>query len=287
MRGGLAAILVLVGLAFVVTANVFFTVSETEQALLLQFGESKGKITTAGLNTKIPFVQNVIKFDKRIQTALESLEVPDKDRQRLTVDAFVRYRITDPLLFYQTLVTEEMATERLQFLLGSSLRNVVANTTIFDVLSEEREHVMGAIQEQVSRSVKEFGIAVVDVRMRRTDLPQQNVDSILDRMVAERTREANEARAEGNEIDNRLRSQAERDRTVILAEANKQSEILQGEGDAERNRIYAEAYTRDADFFAFYRSMIAYGRALGAADTTMVISPTSEFFQYLGSDRGK
>jgi membrane protease subunit HflC len=284
MRRGLAAILVALAIGAVLVANVFFSVSETEQAILLQFGQKINVIQKAGLNAKIPFVQNVLKYDKRILTVdQDSIDVPDKDRQRLIVDAFVRYRIADPFKYYQTQGSEST----LRQLLSSTARNVIANTTIFAVLSSERDAVMGAIQKEVSVAAKQYGLEIVDVRIRRTDLPPQNVESIVDRMVAERTREANQLRAEGTEIKNRIMAEADRGRTVLLAEANKQSEILMGEGDAERNKIYAEAFSRDPDFFAFYRSMDAYKKALGPSDTTMIISPTGEFFQYLGSDRGK
>lgn len=287
MRAGLAGILVAGAVGAVLLANIFFTVSETEQAIVLQFGAPKETIRTAGLNFKIPVIQNVVKFDKRILTAEDSWEVPDRDRQRLKVDAFVRYKISDPLKFYQSITTEEAGAGRMKILLGSSLRNVIANTTIASVLSEKRDEVMGSIREQVATSATAFGISVVDVQIRRTDLPPQNVASIVDRMVQERVREANQARAEGNEINARITAEADRQVTVIDAEARKKAETVMGQGDAERNRIYAEAFSKDPDFFAFYRSLIAYKKALGAADTTMVISPTSEFFRYLGSDRGK
>jgi len=287
MRASLAAIVVAVAIAGVIVANVFFAVSETEQAIVLQFGAQKEVIRTAGLNFKVPVVQNVVKFDKRILTAEDSWEVPDKDRQRLKVDAFVRYKINDPLKFYQSLATEEAGAARMKILLGSSLRNVIANTTIASVLSEKRDEVMGSIRTAVATSAEAFGIVVVDVQIRRTDLPPQNVESIVDRMVSERKREANQARAEGNENSVKITAEADRAVTVIDAEARKQAEITMGQGDAERNRIYAEAFSKDPDFFAFYRSLIAYKKALGPSDTTMVISPTSEFFRYLGSDRGK
>lgn len=287
MRASLAAIIVAVAIAGVLVANVFFAVSETEQAIVLQFGAQKEVIRTAGLNVKVPIVQNVVKFDKRILTAEDSWEVPDKDRQRLKVDAFVRYKIDDPLKFYQSIATEEAGAGRMKILLGSSLRNVIANTTIASVLSEKRDEVMGSIRTAVATSAQAFGIVVVDVQIRRTDLPPQNVESIVNRMVAERTREANQARAEGNEINVKITAEADRAVTVIDAEARKQAEVTMGQGDAERNRIYAEAFSKDPDFFAFYRSLIAYKKALGPNDTTMVISPTSEFFRYLGSDRGK
>lgn len=288
LRGGLLFLVVLLGLGVMLISNVFFIVPETQQALVLQFGQPKNQMRDAGLYMKTPFVQNVLYFDKRILNASgESLEAPDSERRRLLVDAFVRYRIVDALKFYQTLVTPENGRQRMLTLLSSSLRNEIGKTTIFTVLSEERGVVMDNIQNAVNGSASEFGIEVVDVRIRRADLPQQNINSILDRMVSEREREAQEARAEGQEIKNRIESQADREREVILAEANRDSEIIRGEGDGERNRIYADSYGQDSEFFAFYRAMVAYERALGNSDTTMIIAPDSEFFKYLGSDLGK
>ena len=288
-------------LALVIITNTFFTVSEMQQAVVLQFGAPKNVINApiggnrAGLYVKVPFVQQVVYFDKRIQTAdMESLEVPDKERRRIVIDAFVRYQIVDPLQFYQTLGSEAVGRARMLTMLSSSLRDEMGKTTIFAVLSEERGTVMTAINNSVNESSagsgpndKGLGVKVIDVRIRRADLPQQNVNSIIERMVAERLREATAARAGGDQIKNTIESQADREATIILAEAKKQSEIIRGEGDAERNRIYAEAYSRDPEFFAFYRSMLSYQKALSAKDTTMVISPNSEFFKFLGDDKGK
>lgn len=294
MRGSVVVVLGLIVIAIALAANSFFTVNEMQEAVVFQLGEPKAVINApggkdqAGLYTKIPGVQRVIYFDKRIQSAdMDSLEVPDSERRRILVDAFVRYRIVEPLKFYQTLVNESNARQRMLALLSSALRNEFGTTTIFTVLSEERDDVMRAIRKSVNQQASEFGIKVVDVRIRRADLPQQNINSIVDRMVAERKREANEARAEGQEIKNTIESQADRERTVILAEAQKQSDIIRGQGDAERNQIYAKAYSKDPKFFAFYRSMQAYKGALSDKDTTMVISPTGEFFKYLRDDSGK
>lgn len=288
LKGGLLFLVVLLGLGVMLVSNVFFIVPETQQALVLQFGQPKNQMRDAGLYMKTPFVQNVLYFDKRILNASgESLEAPDSERRRLLVDAFVRYRIIDALKFYQTLVTPENGRQRMLTLLSSSLRNEIGKTTIFTVLSEERGVVMQNIQDAVNSSASEFGIEVVDVRIRRADLPQQNINSILDRMVSEREREAQEARAEGQEIKNRIESQADREREVILAEAHRDSEIIRGDGDGERNKIYADSYGKDPEFFAFYRAMVAYERALGSNDTTMIIAPDSEFFKYLGSDLGR
>ncbi|MFZ1989515.1 MAG: protease modulator HflC [Alphaproteobacteria bacterium] len=301
MRVPALALVIGVVVALIVVTNTFFTVNEMQQAIVLQFGAPKNVVNAAvgrngpGLYVKIPFVQNVVYFEKRIQTAdMESLEVPDKERRRIVIDAFVRYQIVDPLQFYQTLGTELAGRQRMLTMLSSSLRDEMGKTTIFAVLSEERGTVMNAIKSSVNESSagsgpsdKGLGIKVIDVRIRRADLPQQNVNSIIERMVAERSREASAARAEGDKINNTIQSQADRQATVILAEANKQSEIIRGEGDAERNRIYADAYSKDPEFFAFYRSMDAYKKALSEKDTTMVISPNSEFFKFLGDDKGK
>ena len=296
MRGNVSLFMVAVVIALVVIANTCFTVNEMEQAVVLQLGAPKavinssaGKKNEAGLHFKMPFFQNVVRFDKRLLSADQaSIEVPDQERNRLVIDAFVRYRIVDPLKFYQTLHTEEQGQVRMLSLLQSALYNEMGTTTIFTVLSEERGTVMAAVRNSVNEAAsRQFGIQVVDVRIRRADLPQQNRDSIIARMVAEREREAAQARAEGDQIKNTIQSQADRERTVILAEATRQAEIIRGEGDAERNRIYAAAYTKDPDFFAFYRSMEAYKQALGHQDTTMVISPDSEFFKFLGTDKGK
>jgi len=282
-----------IALVFIVS-NTFFTVNEMQQAVVVQFGAPKSVINApiggshAGLYVKIPLMQQVVYFDKRVQSAdMDSLEVPDKDRRRIVVDAFVRYRVVNPLKFYQSQGTEEFARNTMLRLVSSSLRDEMGTTTIFAVLSQERDTVMAAIKNSVNREADAFGVQVIDVRIRRADLPQQNVDSIIKRMVSERAREASQARAEGDKINNTIQSQADRDATVILAEANKQSEIIRGEGDAERNRIYAEAYSRDPEFFVFYRSMTAYQKALSGKDTTMVISPNSEFFKFLGDDKGK
>lgn len=288
MRGGLTFLIIVLVVVVAAVANTFFTVSETQQAIVLRFGEARNVIKDAGLNVKLPGVDNVQMFDKRIlNVEIENQDMPDKERRRLSVDAFVRYKIVDPLMFYQSLGTQNSAAERMRNLLASSLRQVIATETIFSVLSEERGRIMQAIQTRVSKSAEEFGIEVIDVRILRADLPKDNVQSIIERMVSERDREAAEARAEGQEIKNRIESQADREREVILADAMRESEILRGEGDGERNRIYADAYSRDPAFFEFYRSMIAYERALQQNDTTMVLSPDSEFFKFLGDDAGK
>ena len=295
MKASVLLALIAAGIALALIANTFFTVSEMQEAIVLQFGAPKAVINApaepgqgAGLHLKIPGLQHVLYFDRRIQSAdMESLEVPDQDRRRIKIDAFVRYRIADPLKFYQSLANEEQAQRRMLALLSSSLRDEMGTTTIFAVLSEERGSVMTAIKNSVDREAEQFGIQVIDVRIRRADLPDQNISSILDRMVSERNREAAEARAEGDQIKNTIEAEADRDKIVILAEANKQSEIIRGEGDAERNQIYAAAYSKDPDFFAFYRSMQAYQKALGPGDTTMVISPDSEFFKFLGVDKTK
>jgi membrane protease subunit HflC len=278
---GLGA-LVLAGL--VVSLGTFFTVYETQQALVLQFGAPKRVIQNPGLHVKIPFVQNVVYVDRRI-LALDTQpeEVIASDQKRLVVDAFARFRITDPILFYQALGSEQAARSRLGTVLNSSLRQVLGSQNFVAVLSGERATLMRQIRDRMNAEARAFGIEVVDVRIRRADLPEANSQAIYRRMQTAREREAREARAQGAEIAQRIRSRADRESTVLVAEARRDAEITRGEGDAERNRIYAEAYRQDPEFFRFVRSLQAYEKALKDRDTTFVLSPGSEFFQFFQS----
>jgi membrane protease subunit HflC len=263
-------------------------VHQTEQALVLQWGEPRAVVTDPGLHVKAPWpFQNVDYFDKRVLNLdLPAEEVIAQDKKRLVVDAFARWRITDPLRFFQSLSNEETAQVRLQPILGSNVRRILGEQTIAAVLSGERAKLMVDIREGVNAETKSFGIQIVDVRIRRADLPPQNSDAIYLRMQQERVREANEYRAQGEQISQEIRSKADRDVTVTLAEATRQSEITRGQGDAEKNRIFAEAFGRDPDFFAFYRSMTAYQASLKGDNTTVILSPDSEFFRYFGSGTG-
>jgi len=277
------AVLVFLGLGSV------FTVDQTEQAIVLQFGEFKHEVRDPGLHFKRPwFLQNVVYFDRRVlHTDPPTEEVIAADQKRLVVDSYARFRIVDPLRFYQSMGTELAARGRLNATISGSLRRVLGNITLGSVLSDERSKIMRQITEEVATQAKPFGIDVIDVRLRRADLPEENSQAIFARMQSERQREAQEFRAQGDEYAQRIRSVAERERTVIIAEAQKQSQILRGHGEGESVKIYADAFGKDKSFFAFYRSMQAYREALGGQNTTLVLSPDSDFFRYFGSSSGK
>jgi membrane protease subunit HflC len=271
--------------ALIIVFSSLFSVHQTEQALVLQWGEPRAVITDPGLHFKAPWpFQNVLYVDKRVLNLdLPTEEVIAQDKKRLVVDAFARWRITDPLRFFQSLSDEDIAQVRLRPILGSNVRRILGAQTFAAVLSGERAKLMVDIRDDVNAETKNFGIEIVDVRIRRADLPPQNSDAIYLRMQQERVREANEYRAQGEQISQEIRSKADRDVTVILAEATRQSEITRGQGDAEKNRIFADAFGRDPDFFAFYRSMNAYQSSLKGDNTTVILSPDSEFFRYFGS----
>jgi membrane protease subunit HflC len=277
----IAAVFVLIAIL-----SSLYTVHQTQQALVLQFGEPAAVVTEPGLHAKLPWpFQNVLYVDKRVlMLDLPTEEVIAQDRKRLVVDAYARWRITDPLRFYQTLSDEAVAQVRLQPILGSNVRRILGAQDFASVLSGERGKLMLDIREGVNAETQNFGIEIVDVRIRRADLPPQNSDAIYRRMQQERVREANEYRAQGEQVSQEIRSKADRDATVILAEAQRQAEITRGEGDAEKNRIFADAFSRDADFFAFYRSMNAYQASLKGDNTTVILSPDSEFFRYFGNE---
>ncbi len=268
-----------------IASTSLFTVQQTQQALVLQVGEPREVVTTPGLHVKLPWpFQNVLYLDKRVLNLdLPAEEVIAQDRKRLVVDAFARWRITDPLRFYQSLTDEDLANVRLTPILGSNVRRILGSQSFAAVLSGERAKLMIDIRDGMNAEAKGFGIQVVDVRIRHADLPQQNSDAIYRRMTQERVREANEYRAQGEQISQEIRSKADRDATVIVAEATRQAEITRGEGDAEKNRVYAQAFGQDPDFFAFYRSMGAYQTSLKGDNTTVILSPDSDFFRYFGA----
>lgn len=280
-------LLVLAIVLIVVAYGTFFSVPETRQALVVRLGQPVRVVSTAGLNLKIPFVDSVIPVDKRIlDLEAPAQEVIAADQRRIVVDAFARYKISDPLRFYQTVGTIEAANSRLATLLISSLRRVLGEASFIQVVRDERAQLTQRMQDQVDREAKAFGIDVVDIRIRRADLPDQNSQAIYQRMQAERQREAAEARAQGAQRGQEIRSRADRDVTVLLAEASSRADQIRGEGDAERNRIFADAYGRDADFFSFYRSMQAYEQSLGQG-TRFVLQPGSDFFRYFLDPNGK
>lgn len=274
-----AVVLIALG---VVADSSLFIVEQTEQALVLQFGQPIRVVRQPGLYFKRPFIQNVIFYDKRVlDFEPPHEEVIVSDQKRLVADSYTRYRIDDPLLFYQTVGTEEGVRARLLSIVSGSLRRVLGNVTLSDVLSEKRAAIMHQIRDEVAAEAKGFGINVIDVRLRRADLPPENSEAIYARMQSERQQQAAQYRGEGAEAAQTVRANAERERTVILADANRDSQKLRGEGDALAIKIYADAYGQDKGFFAFYRSLAAYKDALNGQTTTLVLSPDSEFFRFL------
>jgi modulator of FtsH protease HflC len=265
-----------------------FIVSQTHRALVLQFGEPVRAIDQPGLYWRTPFVQTVEQFDRRIlDLQTDEQEVIAADQKRLIVDAFARYRISDPLAFYRAFRNEIAARQRLTAIVDSTIRSVLGRATFIDLVRNKREELMKDTIVRVNDDVKNLGVEIVDVRIRRADLPEANQQAIYRRMQTERQREAAELRAQGSEQSQRIKASADREVTVLLANANRDSERTRGEGDAERNRIYAEAFNKDRDFFAFYRSMQAYEEALKGAHTRIVVSPTSEFFRYFNDPSAK
>ena len=268
----------------VITYLSLFTVKEINQAIVLQFGNPKQVITQAGLQWKIPFVQNVVFLDRRILSLDPAPEeVIASDQKRLIVDAYSRFTIIDPLKFYISVGNEMVARSRLATIINSRLRNVLGKQSLATLLSEERGRQMAIIQEGVNEEAKKFGIEIIDVRIKRADLPQANSEAIYKRMQTEREREAKEFRARGAEMAVTITSTADKEVTVILANADKQSEIMKGEGDGIRNKIFADAFGQDPEFFSFYRAMQAYEKALIGGETTMILSPDSDFFKFFGS----
>ena len=279
--GFIAGLVVLV--AAIIGLSSVYTVTMTEQALLLQFGAPKAVVTEPGLHVKLPFVQDVVYIPKQ----LLNLDAPPEeviaaDKKRMVVDAFARYRITNPLLFYQSLADQRTAALRLTPILSSNVRRVLGSQNFAVVLSAARATLMHDITANMNQDASGFGVRIVDVRIRRADLPEQNSEAIYKRMQKERERQAAEYRAEGAETEQRIKARADREVTVLLAEANRESEILHGQGDAEKTRILGDAYGKDPEFFAFYRSMQAYQQAFPGDNTTLVLSPDSDFFRYFG-----
>ena len=280
MKKILIGIIVVLG---VVAFQALFVVKEVNQAIVLQFGDPKKIITQPGLNVKIPFIQNVVYIDRRVlYLDNPSEEVIAADQKRLIVDAFTRFRIVDPLKFYISVGNENVARSRLATIINSRIRSVLGTQELATLLSVDREKQMATIQQNVNTEAQNFGINIIDVRIKRADLPQANSEAIYKRMQTEREREAKEFRAEGAEMAAKITSTADKKVTVILANANKQSEIMKGEGDGQRNRIFANAFGRDPQFFGFYRAMQSYEKALIGGDTSLILSPDSDFFKFFG-----
>ena len=278
-------------LIILIAATIFFSVfivKEVNQAIVLQFGDPKRIITNPGINFKIPFIQNVVFLDKRIlnlDTPPE--EVIASDQKRLIVDAFARFQIVDPLKFYISVGNERVARSRLSTIINSRIRSVLGTQRLQTLLSADRTNQMSLIQDGVNNEAENFGIKIVDDRIKRADLPQANSDAIYKRMQTEREREAKEFRAKGAEMAAEITANADKEVTVILANAEKSSQILKGEGDGKRNKIFADAFGKDPEFFAFYRAMQAYEKALIGGETSLILSPDSEFFKFFGNIKQK
>ncbi len=279
-------ILISLAVASVIFFGAMFTVDQRQQVLILQFGEPIRTIDTPGIKFKIPLIQDAVFFDKRIiDLALAEQEVIAADQKRLIINAFAKYQITDPLKFYTTVGNYYGLSSKLSGILDSSLRQIIGEVTLNELLTENRGDVMKKIKEVVSTSSEIFGIKIIDVRIMRADLPKENSDAIYARMQTEREKEAREIRANGAEEAQKIRAEADKQKTIILANAKKESDLARGTGEAESIKIYASSYGRDPEFADFYRSMSAYKTALQSDKTRMIISPDSEFFKYFGSTR--
>ena len=267
----------------------FFTVNQTQQALVLQFGEPKRIIQDPGLAFKLPFIQDAIFYESRVLSLIpqDAEEVILADQKRIQIDAYARYRIEDPLLFFQTVRNELGARARLESIIDSSVRRVLGSETLASILTGERENINGSIRDEVNASVDSLGIEIIDVRLRRADYPESTSQNIFNRMKSEREREAKEFRATGDEEAQKIRADAEKTRTVIVAEAKREGQEVRGQGDSNAIRIYADSFGQDPEFFSFYRSMEAYRKSIGESGTSMVLSPNSSFFRYFKDKDGK
>ena len=283
--GGLGLVVVII--VAIVAYSGLFIVDQTHQALVLRFGNPVRVATEPGIYAKVPFIDNVVMLDKRLLD-LDSppIEVIARDRKRLVMDAFGRYKIIDPLLFYQAAGSIPVAESRLAVILNSAIRGAAGQMDFSNIVREGRAPLMSQITDQVNREGRRLGVDVVDVRIRRADLPPENSQAVYQRMQTERQREATDIRAQGEQAAKTIRAQADRQATVIVAEANQQADEIKGDGDAERNRVFTAAFEQDPDFFSFYRSMQAYQDGMKPGTTRMVISPTSPFFRYLTDPSG-
>ncbi|MBM3622821.1 MAG: protease modulator HflC [Alphaproteobacteria bacterium] len=285
------ALIAVLGVLVLLVQQSFFIIDPTKQALVTQFGAIVGKPRTEpGIYLKIPLVQDVVRMEKRLlHIEAEEFELIAGDQKRLVVDAFARYRIVDPLKYYQATGNNEAVFRgQLSNLINGNIRRELGTVPLLAVLSERRGQLMKETTELVHKAaLRDYGVEVVDVRIKRADLPQANSEAVFNRMKTQRQQEARQLRAEGDEENQRIRANADRERTVLLSEARRKAEVARGEGDATAIKVYADAFGRDPQFFAFYRSMEAYRQALAGAGTTMVLSPDSEFFRYFGSINGK
>ena len=280
--------LVVVALILAAVSGSLFTVNQTQQALVLQFGEPKRTIQEPGLAFKLPFIQDVTYYEQRVLSLIpqDAEEVILADQKRLQVDAYARYRIEDPLLFYQTVRNERGARGRLEAIIDSSVRRALGRETLASILTGQRNDITRSIGEEVNTSVASLGIKIIDVRLRRADYPTATSQNIFNRMKSEREREAKEFRATGEEEAQKIRADAEKTRTVILSEAQRESQEIRGAGDSKAIQIYADSFGQDADFFAFYRSMEAYRKSMNNNGTSLVLSPDSSFFRFFKDKDG-
>ena len=277
----------LLGLLAFVGAGSLYTVNQIQQVIILQFGKPVDVVKDPGLHWKLPFIWDVEHYDKRILDFNLPLEEPiAADQKKMLIDSFARYRITDPLKVFQTVRTETVIRQRIDALINSAMRSVVGQVPLTSLLSQEREQIMRDIRDQVNAETAQFGIEVIDVRIRRADLPEANSQAVYERMKSQRDQEAKKIRSEGSEAAQRIRAAADKDKIVILADARRKGEILRGEGEAESTRIYAEAANQDPEFYDFYRSLLAFRRSMAKQDTSMVLAPGSEFLRYFGKTPG-
>ena len=290
MKPSLPYFLIALFLALSALLSAAFTIDQTEQAIVLRFGEpvaGRGLITEPGLHFKLPLIENVVILDNRIlDVESPNLEVLASDNQRLEVDSFIRYRIVDPLRFYQTVNSVMGANNQLASVLNSAVRRVLSEANQQQIVRDERAKLIVKMKEQADSEARKFGVSVIDARIRRVDLPQQISEKVYGRMQTERQREASEYRAQGSEQAQKINAKADRDVIILKAEAQQKADQIKGEGDAERNHIFAEAFGKDADFFAFYRSMQAYETAFKPNETRFLVSPRSEFFRFFSTPSG-
>lgn len=279
-------ILIIASISLFLLSSTIFTVDQRQQVLVLQFGEPKRIIDTPGIKFKVPFLQNTIFFDKRlIDLSIAEQEVIASDQKRLIINAFTKYKIVDPLKFYTTVRSFQGLENKLSAILDSSLRQVIGEVTLNELLTNNRSDIMSKIKDIVGRESEIFGVKIIDVRIMRADLPKENSDAIFARMQTEREKEAREIRANGAEEAQKIRAEADKQKTIIIAEAKKKANLTRGDGEAQSNKIYANAYGKDPEFADFYRSMNAYKASIKSENTKMVVTPDGEFFKYFDNTR--
>ena len=288
-RGISVFLLLLAGLLLLSAVGALltlFTVQQTEQVLIVRFGEVRREIFTPGLRVKVPLIDNIVTYDKRtLDIDPPPFEVLLTDKKRIAIDAFARYRIVQPKIYYQRIRNETRLRDRFGKNINAALQRVIATVSLDTVLSSQREMIMNEIREEVRKSAESFGVEVIDVRIGRTDLPEDTSQAVFERMRTEREREARELRAQGNESARKIRAQADKEKEIILANATRQSSILRGKGEAARNRLLGRAFSRDPAFFEFNKSLEVYRKSIEGGDTTIILSPDSEFFRYFNRSR--